>query len=499
MKLNRDSGILLHVTSLPSLYGMGDLGEEAYRFVDFLARSHQGLWQVLPLNPPDVGESPYQCFSAFAGNPLMIGLDLLMKSGLLEERDLVPIPLFTQERVNFDAGRVYKEKLLHKAYQRFQNRQEQDDYLFFLEKNAYWLPDFVLFMALKKHFHGKPWYRWEETAARRERRTLESYTQILHEEMGYQKFLQFVFFRQWSELKKYAADKGIRIMGDLPIFVSADSSDVWSHQELFQLDEKGLPLKVAGVPPDYFSRTGQWWGNPHYRWDQMKGDHYRWWRERFTTLLGLVDLVRIDHFRGFEASWEIPAGEGTAVKGTWVKGPGEEFFAALEKYLGPLPAIAEDLGYITPGVIALKEKFGYPGMRVLQFAFQSGTTEAFSPRGYDQSCVVYTGTHDNDTAWGWFQNILKKEPKAAALLKKYLGLSRYARPSEVCWTLMEFAFSTRAALAVVPLQDVLCLGSDARMNFPGTAQGNWQWRFLKKDLTGEIEKKLRELTFLYNR
>ncbi|SHE30039.1 4-alpha-glucanotransferase [Desulforamulus putei DSM 12395] len=495
MTFKRQSGILLHPTSLPSPYGIGDLGKEACAFVDFLSRSRQKLWQVLPLHPPGYGESPFQSFSAFAGNPLLISIDRLREEGLLTQQDIDPLPGFSDNRVEFARVREYKDGLLRKAFAVFHSGLKPYEYHEFIA-GAHWLADYALFMALKQYFGGLPWNRWDPSIALRQREAMEHFRQLLQEEIAYQCFLQFTFFTQWMELKKYANDRGIKIIGDLPIFISYDSSDAWANPRLFELDELGNPAKVAGVPPDYFSATGQLWGNPHYRWTEMEKDDYLWWRQRFKLLLETVDIIRIDHFRGFEAYWEIPAGEETAINGRWVKGPGKKFFSTIIRYLGEIPVIAEDLGIITPEVVKLKNHFNFPGMKILQFNLNQNEKEEFLPHYYEPNSVVYTGTHDNDTTVGWYKKLL---PGDVEFLTEYLGLEPAMRAEEICWRLIEVAFRSQSNMAIIPLQDVLCLDSEARMNYPGTVGGNWQWRFKQGDITPDIEEKLAALTMASGR
>ncbi|ABO49989.1 4-alpha-glucanotransferase [Desulforamulus reducens MI-1] len=490
MTAKRASGILLHPTSLPSRYGIGDLGKEAYKFVDFLARSQQKLWQVLPLNPVGYGESPFQSYSAFAGNPLLISIDLLMENGLLTSQDVTEVPVFNQDQVEFQRVRDYKGSLLRKAFGNFKKRNQPNGYCKFLAEKD-WLADYALFMALKEYFSHQPWNQWEKSIALREVKSMEFFRILLKEEIEYHYFLQYTFYSQWLSLKQYANSHGIGVIGDLPIFVSYDSSDAWANPHLFELDSLGKPAKVSGVPPDYFSATGQLWGNPHYRWSEMEKDDYQWWRDRIKNLLQIVDVIRIDHFRGFESYWEIPAGEKTAINGRWVKGPGEKFFAAIIKHLGKIPVIAEDLGIITPEVVELKERFNFPGMKILHFNLHCNEKEDFLPHHYEKNSVVYTGTHDNDTTLGWYKKLL---PGDAEFIKEYLKLET-PEEEDICWRLIEVAFKSKSNTAIIPLQDILCLDSGARMNYPGTVGGdNWAWRFRSHLLTSEIETRLRELT-----
>ncbi len=483
----REAGVLLHPTSLPGPGGIGSLGKEAHAFVDFLAESGQALWQILPLNPPGYGESPYQCYSAFAGNHLLIDLEGLAGEGLLPDRSLEGAPSFPEGSVDYPAVRDYKEGLLRQAFAAFREREEGAEYEKFLQGNRDWLEDYAFFMALKGHFGGRSWVHWDRDVALRDAGALEKYRELLAGEISYQKFLQFVFFAQWRALKDYANGKGIKIIGDLPIFVAHDSSDVWVNPHLFELDEGGNPVKVAGVPPDYFSETGQLWGNPHYRWREMAKDDYRWWRERFATLSELVDIIRIDHFRGFEAYWEVPGGDRTAERGRWVKGPGEKFFRVIKKHLGDIPIIAEDLGVITPEVEALKEALGYPGMKIMQFVLEEKPEEEFRLPLAEKDTVVYTGTHDNDTTLGWYRN-------------KYRGFKDLSdlTEDEVCWYFIQRVYRSNARLVVIPLQDLLALDSSARMNIPGTTGGNWRWRFPPGSLTRDLSSRLKTLTETYD-
>lgn len=465
------SGILLHPTSLSSPFGIGDLGPDAFCFIDFLAGCKQGLWQILPLNPPGWGESPYQCFSAFAGNPLLISPLELYRQGLLTGHDLSGVPVLPKERVDFSQVRVYKETLFNKAYRRFIAKPRPPCYHEFMYANGYWLRDYALFMALKKYFGNLPWNRWDKPIAWREPEELVRCANLLIETLEYHYFLQYVFHTQWTAVKKYAAKQDILIIGDLPLYVSDDSSDAWAYPRFFELDARGDPAKVAGVPPDYFSKTGQRWGNPLYRWEVMAEDNYAWWQKRIKKLLEWVDVIRIDHFRGFEAYWEIPAYGKTAVKGRWVKGPGEKFFSEMINNIGPLPIIAEDLGYITAGVEILKDKFGFPGMKVLQFI-----NEEKWPRKDYEKVVFYTGTHDNDTLRGWYRNVLQRD-----------------MDEELVWEFIEIVMQSSAAWVIIPLQDVLCLDHRARMNTPGTTRGNWRWRFLSGSLTKKKQERLAQL------
>ena len=498
MKFNRESGVLLHPTSLPSKYGIGDLGKEAYEFVDLLYNSKQRLWQVLPLGPVGYGESPYQSFSAFAGNTMLISIDKMIEINLLTIQDVLPVPDFNAHKVDFEAVKEYKQKLLKLAFNRFcasENKAFED----FVQENSCWLEEYSFFMAIKDHFGGVAWNCWEKRIAKREAGAIEYYRSLLKNEIIYQKFLQFLFFTQWLELKAYANEKSIKIIGDIPIFISNDSSDAWSQRELFEINEDGYPIKVAGVPPDFFSDTGQYWGNPHYKWEEIENSQFKWWIDRFEMLLKVVDIIRIDHFRGFEAYWEIPGSETTAVNGKWVKAPGKKLFTTIEKHLGKLPIIVEDLGVITEEVGELKKEFDFPGMKILQFTFGKGAEERFLPHNYEIDSVVYTGTHDNNTTVGWYKDSEQTQPKAMEQLKKYFDIEEAVSSKDICWKLIEAAFRCNSVIAIIPMQDLLCLDGEARMNIPSTIGGNWDWRFNNEQITAEIEKRLIELSKIYNR
>jgi len=457
----RSAGVLLHPTSLPGPYGIGDLGPTALEWVDVLARAGQSWWQILPLGPTGFADSPYQSFSAFAGNPNLLSPDLLIQDGLLKKGD-VPGANFPAGHVDFGPVIRFKQGLLARAWEHFQAsppRPLRSAFDEFCTREASWLDDFALFMALKDAHEGSDWHTWDHDLVLRRPAAVDRTRRKLAGDVGRHRFGQFLFSRQWAAVKKYAASKGVRLIGDVPIFVSIDSADVWANPDLFQLDEERQPRVVAGVPPDYFSPTGQLWGNPHYDWARMKQTGYAWWVARLKHTLEQVDVVRLDHFRGFEAYWEVPAGEPTAENGRWVKAPGAELFKALKKALGGLPLIAEDLGLITPEVDALRKAFELPGMRVLQFAF-SNPDNQFLPHHYEHNTVVYTGTHDNDTTVGWYKTMSENE---RAFLKRYLP----SVGSDIAWEMIRVAFSSVADYAIVPVQDLLCLGSEARMNFPG--------------------------------
>jgi 4-alpha-glucanotransferase len=499
----RRGGILLHPTSLPGPYGIGSLGREALAFVDFLEASEQCIWQVLPLGPTGYGDSPYQSFSSFAGNPLLIDLEELVREGFLSEEHLRDAPVFPEQQVDYGMVFTFKRKILKTAHLHWIRRGDSATlraFDSFCKREHFWLEDFSIFMALKRTFEAEgqtgAWNSWPPELIRREPDALERWRQTVADEIEQQKFQQFLFFRQWETVKRYAADRGIRIIGDLPIYVAYDSADAWANQELFYFDEKGSPTVVAGVPPDYFSETGQLWGNPLYNWKRHKETGYAWWIKRIRGNLRLVDNMRLDHFRGFEAYWEVQAGELTAVKGRWVKGPGGDFFTALKQALkqdfGDPPLIAEDLGVITPPVEKLRDRFGFPGMKVLQFAFDENADNEYLPHNYRHNCVVYTGTHDNDTTLGWYR---RESETVQDQVRRYLGRDGH----DIVWDLIRLAFSSTADTAVIPLQDAMKLDSGARMNIPSRSGGNWQWRFTRDMITEEIIGRLGELSRLYGR
>ncbi|MBD0269274.1 MAG: 4-alpha-glucanotransferase [Cyanobacteria bacterium Co-bin8] len=502
MSFKRASGVLLHPTSLPSAFGIGDLGQAAYDFVDFLERSGQTLWQVLPLGPTGYDHSPYTMnFSAFAGNPLMISLERLAEEGLLEGNELEPLPDSNPNRVEFSRVIPHKRQFLERAFGRFQSSltgDRQTQFTQFCQEQAWWLDDFVLFMALLEANDGKPWSQWEEAVARRQPEALQAKTEALHEQIQFHRFLQFKFFEQWSSLRAYTNGKGIQIVGDVSIYVCHNSSDVWAHPKLFKLDPQTLESAyIAGVPPDYFSETGQLWGNPVYDWDECQRTGFDWWTQRFKATLQYVDVVRVDHFRGFEAYWQVPAGEETAINGEWVKAPGEAFFKTLGERLGSLPIMAEDLGIITPEVEALRDQFDFPGMKILMFAFNGNPEDTHLPHHYTRNSVVYSGTHDNDTALGWWATLQYEEKQFFA---KYLGYHRPEAVENINWALIRLALSTVSDLAIIPLQDLLGLEGWARMNDPSKIPGNWRWRYGSSDLlTQEISDRVRELTRIYSR
>lgn len=495
----RESGILLHITSLPSPYGIGDLGSGAYAFADFLAEAKQSLWQVLPLNPTNqaCGNSPYSISSAFAGNTNLISPELLVIDGLLSEDDLASKPEFPQDRCDYSAAIAYKEKLLLSAYKNFgRNKKIKTGFNDFCLKNDHWLRGFALFDVMKKRFRQQSWNNWDEKLRLCEPKTLKAVEKEAEKEIERTKFLQFLFFKQWSALKEYCNKKGIRIIGDMPIYVDYDSADVWIHNDVFKLDKKKAPTYVAGVPPDYFSQTGQLWGNPVYKWDAIEKSGFQWWISRMGHNLTLFDIVRIDHFRGLVAYWEIPAGEETAVKGKWVKVPAKNLFNAIIKRFGTFRIIAEDLGHITPDVRQVLRHFKFPGMKVLLFAFcNDERMHPYLPHTYEKNWVVYTGTHDNNTARGWFENEASHDEKKR--LFRYLGQEISAE--EASREFVRLAMMSVADTAIIPLQDILGLDEAARMNVPSTPRGNWEWRYLPEQLTQETAQKLREITEIYGR
>ena len=507
MNLPRGSGILLHPTSLPEKWGIGDLGPTAYQFVDFLKAAGQSWWQMLPLGQTGYGNSPYMCFSAFAGNPLLISPEKLLEDGFVSAADAKRPPSFPAEHVDYPLVIEQKGIILEKAYNQFKANppaEHRQAFLLFREKHASWLEDFSLFMSLKERHEGKAWTRWEHPLIVRDPQALQDWSRRLRNKIDYHQFVQYLFFYQWSALRQYAHTKGIRIIGDLPIYIAHDSSDVWAHPDLFYLDDQCQSSVVAGVPPDYFSATGQRWGNPIYRWDARAKSGYQWWIDRFRANLALVDVLRLDHFRGFEAYWEIPASEPHAINGRWVKGPGAELFAAVKAALGDLPVIAEDLGVITPEVEALRDTCGFPGMRILQMAFGNDPkAHHYRPHHFTQNSIVYTATHDHNTTVGWFtaepgrETTQSKEEikEERANVLRYLGTDG----RDIHWDVIRLAMSSVAQLAIVPLQDVLGLGSECRMNRPGTLKGNWEWRFHPHQLTEEIKERLRNLTGLFDR
>jgi 4-alpha-glucanotransferase len=506
MNFPRSSGLLLHPTSLPSAFGIGDLGPESYAFADFLLASGQSIWQVLPLGPTGYGDSPYACYSAFAGNTLLVSPDRLVSEGLLTKSDVADARIDDSDRVDFELVHERKDLLLKRAFENYKHTTDtglRSAFETFVQKCDPWLEDYALFRALKDFHGGAAWNEWDPLFLRREPAALVSVRERLRDEVEAQKYYQFLFFKQWFALKSYCNDRGIKLIGDIPIFVAHDSADVWTNPEQFKLDQDGVPKVVAGVPPDYFSATGQLWGNPLYDWERMAADKFRWWISRVRGTLEIVDIVRVDHFRGFAASWEIPGGDKTAERGRWVEAPGKELFTTIRDVLGELPIIAEDLGVITPDVERLRDGFGFPGMRILQFAFSSDTNNIDLPHNYQKNVVVYTGTHDNDTTVGWFRSVVgegstrtaKQIGRERRFCMKYLNTDG----SEIHWDFIRAVLASVANTAIIPMQDLLGLGTEARMNLPNSIEGNWSWRFKPNALTDKISNRLKELTELYGR
>ena len=528
MNFQRSSGILLHPSSLPSKFGIGDFGPNAYKFVDFLEKSGQHLWQILPLGPTSFGDSPYQSFSTFAGNTLFISPEVLCQKGYLEERDVELAPIFSCKKTDYGNAIPFKRGLFEKAHRRFQKKAftaDQVAFQKFCEKNSFWLEDYALFASLKDYFiaerqeagfsneffafeektakklsknlqkdyyFGAVWSTWPEELVNREYGALEKWKRKLTTAIDRYKFLQFEFFSQWEALKQYANEKNIKIIGDVPIFVAYDSADTWANPKNYYIDEKGFPTVVAGVPPDYFSESGQLWGNPLYRWEEHEKTGYKWWIDRIRCTLNMVDILRIDHFRGFESYWAVPFGDRDATKGEWRKGPAEKLFKAVEKELGNLPIIAEDLGIITDDVRELRKKLGFPGMRILHFAFNDDSKNDYLPHNYEPNTVVYTGTHDNDTTIGWYTNGTEHEKD---YVRRYMNISG----DDIAWDMIRLAMSSSAVFAIFPIQDMLRLDGSHRMNIPSTSNSNWQFRFELSQLNEDDANGLRYLSELFNR
>lgn len=495
MKKPRSSGILLHISSLPGKFGIGDLGEPAYHCVDFMADSGTQYWQILPLNPTGFGNSPYQGLSAFAGNPLFIDPEGLVKLDLLSEDDLQDIPRFSQRKVNYAKIAKWKTNIYRLAFDAFLRDSSHSlvsEYKSFCSISAGWLEDFALFMTIREESGFASWDQWPNPLRMRDKAALRAYETTNHQCIEFHKFLQFIFFRQWSQLKEYANSKSVKFIGDIPIYVGFNCADVWANPQLFQLDENRQPLAVAGVPPDFFSENGQLWGNPLFDWDVHKKEKYSWWISRVAASLKTVDMVRLDHFRGFAGYYRIPAADITALNGEWIPGPGRHFFTALNNAFGGLPFIAEDLGVITPDVEALRDHYGLPGMRILQFAFGSDARHAFLPHNYPRNCVAYSGTHDNNTSLGWFKTASKKEREFCA---SYLGF----HTRNIAHEMIRAVWQSPAATAIAPMQDFLRLGSWARMNTPSTIGGNWEWRMAPGSLSNKISHWLTEINKVYDR
>ncbi|MCT4562889.1 MAG: 4-alpha-glucanotransferase [Maledivibacter sp.] len=491
--IGRGSGILLHITSLPSPYGIGDFGKQAYKFVDFLETAGQKYWQILPLGTTGYGDSPYQSFSAYAGNPYFIDFDLLIEEGHLRKEDMENID-FGDDHRKVDYEKIFNNKMtiLRCAYHKAKE-SIKEEMLIFKEENIYWIDEYSLYMTIKTSFGLKSWRQWDEDIKIRKPKAIEYYKKNYEDEINFWVYLQYEFFKQWNSLKKYANSKGIRIIGDIPIYVAEDSADVWANSELFLLDNQYKPIKVSGCPPDAFSETGQLWGNPIYNWSVMEKRGFRWWIERIQANSRLYDITRIDHFRGFESYWEIPYGDETAINGRWVKGPGIKLFNGIKDALGEIDIIAEDLGYLTEEVISFREETGFPGMKVLQFAFDTREESDYLPHNYEKNCIVYTGTHDNDTVDGWFENSNIDDVKHAI---KYLNLKEEEGYN---WGFIRGAWSSVANIAIAQIQDFLGLGSEARMNIPSTLGGNWLWRLKEGELDHELAERIYQITKLYGR
>ncbi|OOM79150.1 4-alpha-glucanotransferase [Clostridium sp. BL-8] len=493
--MNRGSGIIMHIASLPGKYGIGTFGKEAYEFGDFLKKAGQKYWQILPLGPTSFGDSPYQSFSAFAGNPYFIDFDILKEEGLLKEEDYNSID-FGKNSEDIGYGTIFTEKfkVLRKAYENFKLNKSMN-LKGFEEKEAYWLEDYALYMAVKKEFNLKSWQTWDEDIRVRESEAIDKYRNLLSDEINYWKFLQYEFYKQWTELKSYVNKLGIEIIGDMPIYVAEDSADVWANSEAFLLNKKTLkPLKVAGCPPDIFAATGQLWGNPIYDWNYMERTDYKWWIDRIRQSLNLYDVLRIDHFKGFESYWSIPYGDPTAERGEWVKGPGRKVFDAIKAELGEVNIIAEDLGTLTEETIELRNYTGFPGMKILTFAFDSDSENPFLPHNYQRNFIVYTGTHDNDTVRGWIETSAPKEQVKKAI--EYLGLNKEEGYN---WGFIRGAWSSTADVAIAQMQDFLDLGNEARINLPSTLGENWRWRAKSGLFTNDLAEKIYRVTKIYGR
>jgi 4-alpha-glucanotransferase len=495
MNFPRASGILLHPTSLPSKYGIGDLGDEAYKFVDFLSDAKQTYWQILPLGPTGYGDSPYQCFSAFAGNTNLISPQKIVEDGFLTKREIGIKKAISVGRVDYGAVFDYKSALLKKAFARFRLTDDSkvaDEFHAFCDENGFWLEDYALFRAVKLANNHISWQEFEEPLKLRQPEALAEARKTLDDETFAQKFYQFLFYKQWLALRSYANEKNIKIVGDVPIFVALDSSDVWCNPSQFKLNADGSAKFVAGVPPDFFSKTGQLWGNPIYDWEIMRADGFQWWIARIRATLKQVDIVRVDHFRGFAAAWEVPGGDKTAVNGSWVNVPGKELFYAVKNAFGELPFWAEDLGVITPDVEALRDEFEFPGMKILQYAFNGDPKNDYLPHNYPKNCVAYTGTHDNDTSRGWFDSQNRRE---RGFCLKYLN----SDGKEIHWDFIRAIWASVADTTIAPMQDLLGLGNEARMNLPASSAGNWNWQCREGDFSEEIASKLKELGEIYGR
>ncbi len=495
MRFSRSCGCLVHPTSFPGNYGMGDFGFEARTFIDFLERTNQTIWQILPLTPTGYGNSPYASYSAFAGNAYLISPDILHQKELLTEKELEDIKLPSKTRADYDASFDNKDKIYKLAFKRFSKKlsaQDKKNFKKFKADNKHWLDDYVLFRACSLHFNKQPWNTWEKDIARRKPAALKAYRSKFSDEIEFQYWLQFEFNNQWMALKEYANERGIRVIGDIPIFVDHNSADVWANPKYFEVDEQGNRTKVAGVPPDYFSKTGQLWGNPLYKWGELEKDGYSWWVERFEHMFEAFDAIRVDHFRGFDAYWEVKADQKTAEKGQWVDGPGKKLFDTILKECGELPIIAEDLGFMTEGVQKLRDKYHFPGMKIIQFAFDSDSANSFLPHNYSQNSVAYSGTHDNDTALGWYQTTSAEEQHRARTYTRSSG-------NDIHWEFIRLGMLSVSDQAIFPLQDYMGLNSEHRMNIPGTSSNNWLWRYTSKMLQAVDEEHITHLVELSNR
>lgn len=493
--MNRSSGIIMHIASLPGKYGIGTFGREAYKFTDFLKKSGQKFWQILPLGPTSFGDSPYQSFSAFAGNPYFIDFDILKKDKLLKKSDYDSVN-FGEDQEDIDYGLIFVEKIrvLRKAYENFKFNKP-DDLEKFEEKESYWLDDYSMYMALKNHFSLKSWQNWDDDIRLREKEAMDRYKRELEDEVGFWRFLQYEFFKQWNSLKDYVNKQGIEIIGDIPIYVSEDSADIWSNPDAFLLDKKTLkPLKVAGCPPDIFSETGQLWGNPIYDWKHNDKTEYRWWIDRIRQSLSIYDWVRIDHFKGFESYWSIPYGDKTAENGEWIKGPGKRIFELINKELGDVNIIAEDLGTLTKETIELRDSTGFPGMKILEFAFDTDSSNAFLPHNYEKNFIAYTGTHDNDTVRGWMETTAPKDQ-----VKKAIEYLKLTEEEGYNWGFIRGVWSSIANVSIAQMQDFLDLGNESRTNLPSTLGINWKWRMKQDALTNQLAQKIYRLTKIYGR
>lgn len=506
MKFPRASGILLHPTCLPGKYGIGDLGAAAYSFVDFLEEAGQTYWQILPLGPTGYGDSPYQCFSAFAGNLLLISPESLVEDGFLTADQIADHPKFEDHRVDFGKVHEWKSKLLPLAFEGLHHITSIDlrgKFETFQQENAWWLDDYALYKAVKAAQGQKPWYEWPIPLKLRDQGSIAAISEQLFSEILAEKFYQFLFFRQWGLLKDYANKHGVRIIGDIPIFIALDSADVWCNQDKFKLNPDGSPRVVAGVPPDYFSKTGQLWGNPIYDWDAMRKDNFHWWIARVAFTLRTVDVVRVDHFRGFAAAWEVPGADKTAENGRWVEVPGRELFSTLRQHLGHLPVIAEDLGVITPDVEELRDTYKFPGMKILQFAFGGDAKNLDLPHNYISNCVAYTGTHDNDTTVGWWLSQAgagsTRDEADISREREYCLKYLDTDGEEIHWDFIRGVWASVSDTAIAPLQDLLGIGTEGRMNLPASESGNWYWRFHEGALTRGIIDRLKDLTEIYGR